>query len=81
LELSSASVAGTLRTAGGEHEVLAFAHRERNVVCLRVTSLPENARLSLKPLAEMNDSLDPFPCTYQSDTVNFLYRYPRPSGT
>ena len=57
LELSSASVAGTLRTAGGEHEVLAFAHRERNVVCLRVTSLPEDARLSLKPLAEMNDSL------------------------
>jgi len=22
-----------------------------------------------------------FPCTYQSHTVNFLYRYPLPSGT
>jgi len=57
LELGAAGVAGTLRTQAGEHQLLCFVQRERNVVCLRVTSPPAEARLSLKPLAEMNDSL------------------------
>ena len=57
LELSTASVEGTVRTAAGEHRILAFVHRERNVVCLRVTSPPPTACLGLTPLAEMNDSL------------------------
>lgn len=57
LELATATVAGTLRTETGEHRLLAFVHRERNIVCLRVTSPPAGARLSLTPLCEMSDSL------------------------
>jgi len=57
LALSTASVEGTFRTAAGEHQLLAFVHRERNVVCLRVTSPPAEARLSLTPLCELSESL------------------------
>ncbi len=57
LDLGTAGVTGTLRTAAGEHRLQAFVHRGRNVVCLRVTAAPPEARLSLTPLAEMNDSL------------------------
>jgi len=59
LELATAAVEGRLRTAAGEHRLLAFVHRERNVVCLRLTSPPATARLSLVPLAEMNQALTP----------------------
>ena len=57
LQLATASVEGTLTTATGEHRLLAFVHRERNVVCLRVAEPSPEARLELKPLCEMNEEL------------------------
>lgn len=57
LNLGTAAVEGTLRTAAGTHRVQAFMHRERNVLCLRVEPLPAEARLSLTPLAQMNEAL------------------------
>lgn len=57
LKLSMAIVEGTVQTSVGEHQVQGFVHRERNVFCLRVTSLPSEARMQLLPLAEMNDAL------------------------
>ncbi len=59
LALGVASVEGRLRTAAGEHRLLAFVHRARNVICLRVTSPPASASLDMVPLAEMNDALTP----------------------
>lgn len=57
LDLATAGVEGVLRTASGEHRLRAFVHRERDVLCLRVTAAPPEARLALVPLAEINDSL------------------------
>jgi alpha-L-fucosidase 2 len=59
LDLATATVEGSIQTAAGTHQLTAFVHRERNLVCVRVTSLPPAARLSLVPLAAMNDALTP----------------------
>ena len=37
LDLGTATVEGVLRTAAGEHGLLAFVCHDRNVICLRVT--------------------------------------------
>ena len=57
LALGTADVRGKITTAAGEHPVLAFVCHGRNVICLRVTAAPPEARLTLTPLAEMNESL------------------------
>ena len=57
LELDSARVQGTIETKTGEVEIDCFVQRQRNVLCLRVTSCPADSRLALVPLADMNDDL------------------------
>ena len=59
LELATATVEGRLQTTSGEHQLLAFVQRQRNVVCLRLSSPPAAASLYLVPLAEMNNALAP----------------------
>jgi alpha-L-fucosidase 2 len=56
LELATATVAGTIDTEAGRHELTAFVHRTRNVFCLRVTPAA-SAELRVIPLAEMNATL------------------------
>ena len=57
LTLSTATVEGRLQSGAREHGIKCFVHRGRNVLCLRVTPVPPDARLTLVPLAEMNESL------------------------
>lgn len=57
LDLATASVQGSLTTVVGEHQVRAFVCHGRSVVCLRVSGAPPEVRLTLTPLAEMNESL------------------------
>ena len=84
LDLSTATVDGVLRTAAGEHQVQAFVHRNRNVFCLRVTDLPEHARMELIPLAEMNDCLaklnHPAPRLVEEDDILRILSQSIPDG-
>jgi alpha-L-fucosidase 2 len=53
LDLERALVAGKLAAADGDYDLEAFVHRERPLLCLRVTGAPPGARLRLRPLAEV----------------------------
>jgi len=57
LELGAATVAGVLRTEAGEYSLQCFVHRERNILCLRVTDCPTDSLLTFTPLADRNESL------------------------
>ena len=57
LELATATVEGVIETPDAKHEILSFVHRERSVFCMRVAPCPTDARLTLVPLADMNESL------------------------
>ena len=57
LNLSTATVEGTIQTAAGRHRVQCFVLRNQNVFCLRVTSLPSDIKMQSVPLAKMNASL------------------------
>lgn len=57
IRFGDATVEGVIRTRTGEHALTSFICRARNVLCLRTAAPPPDARLTLKPLGEMNDSL------------------------
>jgi len=57
LDLATATVQGTVTTAAGEHPILAFVCHGRNIICLRAAGAAAGASLTIKPLAEMNESL------------------------
>ncbi len=57
LDLDTATVSGSLRTAGAEHEMRAFVHHDRDVFCLRVDNLPAGAGLRLVPMVETAEEL------------------------
>ncbi len=57
LRPDSADVEGTVTTAAGEHHLLAFVCRGRNVVCLRLTGAAPQTRLTLRPLCELNETV------------------------
>ncbi|HCU37301.1 MAG TPA: hypothetical protein DGT21_18270 [Armatimonadetes bacterium] len=57
LNLGTATARGTMTTAAGQHQIVAFVCHGRNTICLRADGPVAGSPLTLKPLAEMNDSL------------------------
>ncbi len=57
LAIGPAMVEGSIRTANAAHKVQSFVHRNRNVLCVRVTDAPATAQLRVAPLVEMNEDL------------------------
>jgi hypothetical protein len=76
LDLRRALVAGRLRTAAGSCGVRAFVHRDLNVFCLRLTSVPPGAALRMVPLIETGPELAklglPAPAVRVEDGVGVL---------
>jgi len=57
LDLDRALVCGALRRAGRSHRLEVFLHRQRNVLCLRITACPQNAAFTFLPLAAITPAL------------------------
>lgn len=57
LDLDRALVEGVLRTVAATHDLQAFVHKERHLLCLRIGNCPSEAECRLVPLAEMNNAL------------------------
>ncbi len=57
LDLDTATVSGSLRTADALHSIHAFVHHDRDVFCLRVDNLPASAGIRLLPMVETCEEL------------------------
>ncbi|MCE5241186.1 glycoside hydrolase family 95 protein [bacterium] len=66
LDLDRALAHGALATAQATHELEAFVHRERSVLCLKLTDAPPEAVLTVRPLSSLSPEMAelgyPDPC-------------------
>jgi len=57
LDIDKGVVEGSLPTETGEHGLRILVHRNRNLLCVRVSRLPRGAEMVLVPLADTTESL------------------------
>ncbi|MBU0714440.1 MAG: glycoside hydrolase family 95 protein [Verrucomicrobia bacterium] len=83
LDIDRAIVEGCLQTANGNHDVVGFVHRTRDVFCLRTKNAPATAELRLKPLGEVCESMAKLghpPARQKSDGPRRFYSQEIPGG-